>query len=76
MECAVSSWNDTSIECITGPQPLLIEEQVIDIIFDGIYYTSVNPCMIYSYVNLWSDKNTWGGELPPLEGETIYVPSG
>lgn len=24
----------------------------------------------------WSDQATWGGEVPPREGDTVYVPPG
>lgn len=28
------------------------------------------------YVNLWSSDTTWGGEFQPMDGESVYVPSG
>lgn len=24
----------------------------------------------------WSSSDTWGGEVPPREGDTVYVPPG
>ena len=29
---------------------------------------------VYGY--RWSDEPTWGGDIPPVEGDTVYVPSG
>ena len=31
---------------------------------------------MFRYVNYWSDPVTWGGEYPPIEGESVYVPPG
>ena len=32
---------------------------------------------VFIYVFLWSDgTDTWGGELAPLDGETIVIPLG
>jgi hypothetical protein len=28
------------------------------------------------YVSRWSDTETWGGDIPPLEGESISIPKG
>jgi hypothetical protein len=30
----------------------------------------------YRYVSLWSSDTTWGGEFPPMTGESVYVPAG
>lgn len=27
-------------------------------------------------MSLWSDTETWGGDVPPLEGESISIPAG
>lgn len=32
-----------------------------------------NP-FLYGY--RWSDESTWGGDFPPTEGDTVYVPEG
>lgn len=28
------------------------------------------------YVMRWSDIRTWGTDLPPVEGDLVYVPKG
>lgn len=30
----------------------------------------------FTYVNLWSERTTWGGEFAPVDGETVYIPAG
>ena len=30
----------------------------------------------FMYVMRWSDSRTWGTDLPPVEGDLVYVPSG
>jgi len=30
----------------------------------------------YLYIDRWSDPVTWGGEIPPREGDSVYVPAG
>lgn len=30
----------------------------------------------YQYVDLWSRKSTWGGQDPPVEGDSVVVPPG
>jgi len=32
--------------------------------------------MLFKYVNLWSSENTWGGEFAPVEGDSVFVPTG
>jgi len=31
---------------------------------------------LYTYVDRWSDSSTWGGEAPPREGDSVYIPPG
>lgn len=30
----------------------------------------------FEYVLRWSDVRTWGADLPPVEGDLVYVPNG
>ena len=30
----------------------------------------------YQYANLWSRRSTWGGNLPPGEGDSAFIPPG
>ena len=31
---------------------------------------------VYWYINQWSANTTWGGALPPFEGDSVVVPAG
>lgn len=33
-------------------------------------------CQPFLYMDRWSDDATWGGEVPPRDGDTVYVPQG
>lgn len=30
----------------------------------------------FMYVLRWSDPRTWGTDMPPIEGDLVYVPKG
>lgn len=38
--------------------------------------TVITNGIIYSYIDRWSDPKTWGGESPPREGDSVYIPFG
>lgn len=38
--------------------------------------TASLDCDSFVYAYRWSDPLTWGGDLPPVDGDTVYVPVG
>ena len=30
----------------------------------------------FQYIDRWSDEETWGGDAPPREDDTVFVPKG
>lgn len=30
----------------------------------------------FTYVSAWSESSTWGGDFPPIEGDSIHIPPG
>jgi len=32
--------------------------------------------LVYKYVSIFSDPITWGGDIPPIEGDSVSIPSG
>lgn len=36
----------------------------------------VDPSIKWSYANLWSSKTTWGGNDPPVEGDSVVITMG
>ena len=60
--------------CTTGKRPGLIPTStVIYIAGKGLVSTQG---LVFTYANFWSNDKTWGGEFAPMEGETVYIPSG
>lgn len=83
--------NASVITCITaapgapkplGPRPIIIT-------FPAVGFAALAPAAAtpitggaspaaagYTYVDLWSRRSTWGGEDPPVEGDSVVVPAG
>lgn len=75
--CAVQSVTNVETTCITGSkgnQPtnssLLAEIEV----FIGGNKALVENTVIFYYGLKWSHDATWGGEAPPREGDSVFVP--
>jgi len=30
----------------------------------------------FQYVMRWSDPRTWGTDIPPIDGDLVYIPAG
>ena len=78
--CNVTTVTLTEITCTTGAAPILALrtnslESKLTIFFSGKGYSVTNGIQ-YFYVDRWSDTNTWGGIVPPREGESVSIASG
>lgn len=74
INCPVSKATATSATCTTGKRPGLIPTSLVfNIKGKGRVATQGN---VFTYVNLWSDQTTWGGEFAPVDGEMVYLPAG
>ena len=73
--CTVQSQSDTEVICITDDKPYVPDTPKLQIDFEGAGYAATGG-LVYRYVSLWSDPETWGGDTPPLEGESIQIPTG
>jgi len=69
-DCAVQSQSETEVVCITSDKPYIPDTPKLQIDFEGAGYAATGA-NIFRYVSLWSDPETWGGDTPPLEGESI-----
>lgn len=74
-ECIVSSQSSTEIVCVTSDKPYVPGDPTTVIEIDGMGLVATQG-LVYRYVSLWSDAQTWGYDVPPQEGESIHVPSG
>ena len=75
IDCAVQSFDSTTIVCLTGVRMSPPSEgNSFSIITDGnVANINTEP---YLYVDRWSDANTWGGDAAPIDGDSVYVPRG
>jgi hypothetical protein len=74
--CNVQSASDTEITCITTArglfQPLTVAVRERS---GGLGYAVHNTTVLYRYLDRWSDLNTWLNDEPPVEGDTVVIPS-
>ena len=66
---------DTDIKCRTSEHRTTIFAN-IKVFVKGKGDAIVNDGLTYQYVDRWSSKYTWGGQEPPLEGESVYIKQG
>lgn len=62
---------------MTGDRDALaptVEENTMEVRVSGNLATI--KCQSFLYANAWSDPNTWGGDAPPRDGDTVVVPKG
>lgn len=74
-ECTVTSASATEIVCTSDDKPYVPDTPVTKIEIEGLGLVATQG-LVYRYVSLWSDTETWGGDIPPMEGESIHVPAG
>ena len=72
LNCAILNVTATTISCITAPQTNCIENS-LSIYFITRGYASTRG-LTFKYADNWSSVTTWGGEVPPREGESVYIP--
>lgn len=72
--CAVQSVTDSEIVCITGARASMPAKSSFSVRIAG--NTASLTCDSFVYAYRWSDPLTWGGDLPPVDGDTVYVPKG
>lgn len=75
VECVATAATTTSVTCTTGKRPGLPKSS-LTIFISGRGYISNQGKRGFTYVNMWSDTTTWGGEFAPVDGESVYIPSG
>lgn len=75
IQCVVDSGSITAsgFSCVTGPRLQLPQSNSFSVTF-GNKNAVLNAEFLY--VMRWSDIRTWGTDLPPVEGDIVYVPQG
>eukprot|EP00361_Fabrea_salina_P003869 CAMPEP_0202427040 /NCGR_PEP_ID=MMETSP1345-20130828/1320_1 /ASSEMBLY_ACC=CAM_ASM_000843 /TAXON_ID=342563 /ORGANISM="Fabrea Fabrea salina" /LENGTH=3382 /DNA_ID=CAMNT_0049037631 /DNA_START=76 /DNA_END=10221 /DNA_ORIENTATION=+ len=74
VECVVSTVTTTQIVCTTGQRPEYKEPSLE--VLNPTKGKAATKGLTFSYSELWSELTTWGGEVPPMEGETVHIPKG
>lgn len=72
--CIVTSVIDTQIVCTVGARPNLPAQLSFVVSVSGNIASKTVPDFFYAF--RWSDPATWGGDIPPIDGDTVYVPAG
>ena len=73
--CTVTAQTSTTVVCTTANKPWVADTPKLSINVDG-FGDVANMGKTFLYVSKWSDPETWGGDLPPQEGEAVQVPKG
>lgn len=73
--CTVQSATDTSIVCLTADKPYVPDTPVTVISIENMGLVATQN-LVFRYVSLWSDAETWGGDIPPILGESVAIPAG
>lgn len=68
----------TSIVCLTGPWDYSGDafDQPVVVTVAGKGHAVNAENIEWSYMNLWSSKTTWGGNDPPVEGDSVVITHG
>lgn len=74
--CAVTTVAATAVTCVTGARDTIrATSVVVDVRTKG--RALVNEVNTYfRYLDRWSERTTWAGEDPPVEGDTVVIPEG
>ena len=65
-----------SLTCRTSRHRTSLQARVVVLVRGRGTALDLNDKGFFDYVDKWSSPYTWGGQPPPLEGETVYIRSG
>lgn len=70
---------DGVVTCVTGdprPKPRGKLTVQVHVPGQGLALTDPSSQVAFEYVDLWSRPSTWGGQDPPKEGDSVFIPQG
>jgi hypothetical protein len=73
--CTVTSATSTQVVCTSAERTGIVSDHTIVFRIAGYGQATLNGQDVL-YVNKWSETDTWGGELPPMTGESVHIPVG
>lgn len=72
--------NNTRVMCTTGNHgPTSARSTgmgLVELTVAGVGLAASSISSVYQYVDLWSRYSSWGGNPPPIEGDTIWIQTG
>jgi hypothetical protein len=72
--CVVQTTSDTQIVCTVGARDTIPAVTTFDVSINQNFASL--SCPNFTYAFRWSDPATWGGDIPPIDGDTVYIPPG
>jgi len=74
IRCAVTKTNSTAIVCTAGPRPTVPTTDNTFTVTIGLSNAILQDRFLY--VLRWSDSRTWGVDMPPINDDLVYIPTG
>ena len=74
ISCVVKTVTNTQIVCTAGARPTMPKTFSFNVAVNNNLATLTGDTFVYAY--RWSDPATWGGDIPPIDGDSVYVPTG
>ncbi|KAL4508252.1 hypothetical protein ABPG72_003556 [Tetrahymena utriculariae] len=71
--CSSPTISSSKITCTTGAKTSSANSSLVVQINQ---LNAVNNGIVFYYGYLWSDKQTWGGDFAPIDGDLVYVSQG
>ena len=74
ISCVVSATTSTSIKCTVGSRLKAPSAGNTFTVTIGTY----NAILLdkFTYIMRWSDSRTWGVDIPPIDGDLVFIPKG
>ena len=74
IRCVVSATTSTSIKCTVGSRLKTPSAGNTFTVTIGTY----NAILLdkFTYIMRWSDGRTWGVDIPPIDGDLVFIPKG
>jgi len=74
--CTGISATSTTVTCTTGPRTgRWVDDPQLSIVITGKGSVAIQG-NTFRYVSLWSSESTWGGQFPPIAGESVAITKG
>jgi hypothetical protein len=75
IDCAVTAKTGTTVTCTTGARLTLVDPTTLEIDVANMGRVATRGLRFY-YGHFYSMYETWGGEFPPKDGDSILIPPG